>query len=90
LLFAGKLALKILAMIKPLTLYSTSHCHLCELALALLLPLADDFRLEIVDIAEDEALLAQYGTRIPVLHRQDTKAELNWPFAKDNILDFLK
>ena len=46
--------------------------------------------LEIIDIAEDEALLAQYGTRIPVLHRQDTKAELNWPFTEDDIRDFLK
>ena len=89
-LFAGKLALKILDMTNPLTLYSTSHCHLCELAHALLLPMVTKFTLEIIDIAEDEALLAQYGTRIPVLHRQDTKAELNWPFAEDDIRDFLK
>lgn len=89
-LFADKLALKILAMTKPLTLYSTSHCHLCELAHALLLPILDKFTLEIIDIAEDEALLAQYGTRIPVLHRQDTKTELNWPFAAGDIQDFLK
>ena len=88
-LFAGKLALKILVMMKNLTLYSTSHCHLCEIAHALLLPLTGEFTLEIIDIAEDEALLTQYGTRIPVLHRQDTKAELNWPFAADDIQDFL-
>lgn len=89
-LFADKLALKILAMMKPLTLYSTSHCHLCELAHALLLAMTDKLTLKIVDIAEDEALLAQYGLRIPVLHRQDTKAELNWPFALCDIQDFLK
>ena len=89
-LFADKLALKILGMTKQLTLYSTSHCHLCELAQALLLPMAGKFTLEIIDIAEDEALLAQYGTRIPVLHRQDSKAELNWPFAAGDIQDFLK
>ena len=76
---------------KSLTLYSTSHCHLCELAHVLLLPLPAGFRLEIIDIADNEALLAQYGTRIPVLHRQDCKAELNWPFdAKDVALLLLK
>ena len=69
LLIAGKLALKILAMIKQLTLYSTSHCHLCELAHTHLLHLPDGFKLEVIDIADDEALLAQYGLRIPVLHR---------------------
>ena len=78
-------------MMKSLTLYSTSHCHLCELAHALLMPLPADITLEIIDIAEDEVLLAQYGTRIPVLHRQDCKAELNWPFdAKDVALLLLK
>ncbi len=75
---------------KSLTLYSTSHCHLCELAHALLMPLPAGFRLEIIDIAEDEALLAQYGTRIPVLHRQDTKAELNWPFNAKDVALLLK
>jgi Glutaredoxin-like domain (DUF836) len=77
-------------MTKLLTLYSTSHCHLCELAHALLLPLPNGFRLEIIDIAEDEAKLAQYGTRIPVLHRQDTKAELNWPFSAKEVALLLK
>lgn len=75
---------------KPLILYSTSHCHLCELAHTLLLPMADECTLEIIDIAEDEILLARYGLSIPVLHRQDTKAELNWPFAENHIRDFLK
>lgn len=88
-LFADKLALKIRTMMTPLILYSTTHCHLCELAHTLLLTLADEYTLEIIDIAEDETLLERYGLSIPVLHRQDTKAELNWPFAVDNIRDFL-
>ena len=54
------------------------------------MPLPAGFRLEIIDIAEDEALLAQYGTRIPVLHRQDTKAELNWPFNAKDVALLLK
>ena len=89
-LFAGKLALKIVAMIKQLTLYSTSNCHLCELAYALLMPLADGFKLTVIDIADDEALLAQYGLRIPVLHRNDSKTELNWPFNQADIVEYLK
>ena len=90
LLFAGKLALKILAMIKQLTLYSTSNCHLCELAYALLMPSAAGFKLTVIDIADDEALLAQYALRIPVLHRQDKKAELGWPFNETDIVEHLK
>lgn len=90
LLIAGKLALKILAMIKQLTLYSTSHCHLCELAHTHLLHFPDGFKLEVIDIADDEALLAQYGLRIPVLHRNDSKTELNWPFNQSDIVGFLK
>lgn len=90
LLIAGKLALKILAMIKQLTLYSTSHCHLCELAHTHLLHFPDGFKLEVIDIADDEALLAQYGLRIPVLHRSDTNIEINWPFNEADILEYLK
>jgi Glutaredoxin-like domain (DUF836) len=90
LLFVRKLALKIIEMIKQLTLYSTSHCHLCEKAHALLMQLPDGFMLEVLDIAEDEALLAHYGLHIPVLHRHDTKAELNWPFSEADIANFLK
>ena len=90
LLIAGKLALKILAMIKQLTLYSTSHCHLCELAHTHLLHFPDGFKVEVVDIADDEALLAQYCWRIPVLHRNDSKTELDWPFNLSDVVEFLK
>ena len=90
LLFAWKLALKILAMIKQLTLYSTSNCHLCELAYALLMPLAEGFKLAVVDITDYEALLSKYGLCIPVLHRNDSKTELNWPFNQSNIVEFLR
>lgn len=74
-----------------LTFYTTSHCHLCELAEQLLVhtPLSQPVPVEVVDIAESEALVASYGTRIPVLHRDDTGAELNWPFTRDDLLAFL-
>jgi hypothetical protein len=34
----------------------------------------------VVDIAEDAALLARYGTRIPVVRDEGSGRELGWPF----------
>jgi hypothetical protein len=76
-------------MSKQLILYSISHCHLCELAHVLIMQGADFIDVNLVDIADDEGLLAEYGLRIPVLKRIDTDAELNWPFNLDEITAFL-
>jgi hypothetical protein len=74
-----------------LLLYSTSACHLCELAEDLL----DDarrqgvrFRYRVLDIAEDEGLLERYGVRIPVLLREDGE-ELGWPFDTPALVAFI-
>lgn len=68
-------------------LYTTSACHLCELAEALL----EEAKLtaESIEIANEDALVLRYGIRIPVLKRLDTEAELNWPFTAQDILQFL-
>lgn len=67
-------------------LYSTLGCHLCEEAAALVAPaLAPDQVLEVVEIADSEALLARYGTRIPVLQSADSGAEIGWPFDLDAV-----
>ncbi|WP_275287037.1 glutaredoxin family protein [Halomonas elongata] len=51
-----------------LTLYTTTGCHLCESLEAWLARLANvDVRLERVEVADDDALVADYGTRLPVL-----------------------
>lgn len=51
-----------------LRLYTTLGCHLCEQLEALLATLcAEHYRLERVEISEDQKLLARYGVRIPVL-----------------------
>lgn len=71
-----------------LYLYSTSHCHLCELAEALLIEFTTE-TVDIIEIADDEQLLLAYGMRIPVLMRNDTKAELSWPFNSADIALFL-
>lgn len=72
--------------------YTTSQCHLCELAEALLVntPMPKPIPVDVVDIAQSEALVERYGTRIPVLRRNDTGAELDWPFNRDQLLTFLQ
>ncbi len=64
--------------VAPLRLYTTSGCHLCEQAEALLRDAG--IAVETVEIVDDEMLLEQYGVRIPVLQHRETGAELDWPF----------
>ncbi|SFR78614.1 Glutaredoxin-like domain [Marinobacter daqiaonensis] len=74
-----------------LTFFTTSHCELCDLAEALLVntPLPHPVPVEAVDIASSAELVERYGTRIPVLRREDNGAEMGWPFTRDDLLDFL-
>ncbi len=72
-------------------LYSTSACHLCELALELLQKEQQagcSIGLQIVDISADDALFERYGTRIPVLRAPDGR-ELGWPFDTPTLRSFL-
>lgn len=71
-----------------LILYSTSSCHLCELAEALIAPLLVNHpcTVEVIDIAESDELVERYGIRIPVLVRTDNGHELNWPFDGEDFL----
>lgn len=75
-----------------LLFYTTAQCHLCELAESLLVntPMPEPIPVDVVDIAQSEKLVEQYGTRIPVLRRNDTGAELDWPFTQDQLLTFLQ
>ncbi len=70
-----------------LLLYGTSFCHLCEQAEAVLH--SAGVTAEHIDIAEDDALLERYGTRIPVLEREDSGAELGWPFDESTLKRFI-
>ncbi|MFA7239268.1 MAG: glutaredoxin family protein [Sulfuricellaceae bacterium] len=58
-----------------LTVYSREYCHLCHDLLAALEALQSryNFRLEIVDVDEDEILEARYGEFVPVLVGEDGK-----------------
>jgi glutaredoxin len=71
-----------------LYLYGTDGCHLCHDAQQLLLAL--NLGWDDVDIVEDDALLQRYGTRIPVLKRAGSEAELDWPFDLQQISTFLR
>lgn len=70
---------------QTLTLLSTAHCALCEQALDLLasMPELRGFALRVLDIADDDALVARYGERLPVLVAGGT--ELDWPFELESI-----
>ncbi|MEP5765597.1 MAG: glutaredoxin family protein [Halieaceae bacterium] len=73
-----------------LVLYSTSACHLCEQALALLQPhLGECLSVQEQDISGSDELFERYGVLIPVLRRTDSDAELHWPFDEAALLEFL-
>ncbi len=73
-------------MATSLFLYSTSACHLCVQAEALLQLMlrTGKLHLQVVEISHDEDLVRRYGMRIPVLGGYDGQGvwqELDWPFT---------
>lgn len=60
-------------------LLTTVGCHLCDQALEVIRRAAPTLELTLVDIAEDDALIEQYGEKIPVLRLAN--GELCWPFG---------
>lgn len=75
-----------------LHLYSTSHCHLCELAESLLKSLAMHYAViwQTFDIADNEDLLARYEVTIPVISDPNTNNEVCWPFTAEDIIKKFK
>lgn len=71
-------------------LYGTSACHLCEVAEQMLAEMLADKRLtvaiELIDIADSDVLVDQFGVRIPVL--ADGDKTLDWPFTSADVLAF--
>jgi len=43
-----------------------------------------------VDISDSDALIEQYGIRIPVFKFKDSKYELGWPFSEQQFRRFLE
>lgn len=84
-------------MAEPLTLelLGTRGCHLCDDAERLLATVAAARAVHwrYLDIAEDDALLARYGERIPVLRAVSgagVEREANWPFSLLDVLRLLE
>ena len=85
-------------MSKTLYLYTTLGCHLCEQALAIVQPILTEvafikdeagITLELVEISEQEALVAKYGIRIPVIRLSDKDEDLGWPFDVGAVKHYL-
>lgn len=70
--------------------YTTEGCHLCEQAWALII--AQDLvnAMTQVEIIHDEADVARYGIRIPVIKNRDTDKEIGWPFDAVELANFIK
>lgn len=73
-------------------LMSTLGCHLCELAEAEIGPFIAPYELQVewLDIAEDDALMQVYETRIPVLVHPDSGLNLDWPFDGEALSNFIQ
>ena len=71
-----------------LILYGTEYCHLCEAAESVLA--RANLSWHGIEIADEDTLLERYGTRIPVLRRNDNNTELDWPFDEAAIQRFIK
>jgi glutaredoxin len=72
-----------------LNFYTTSACHLCDAASNMLTEINKPIQLITIDIANDDQLIEQYGTRIPVLKRDDTQLELEWPFTLTELQKYI-
>ena len=74
---------------RTLTLLTTEHCALCEQALDLLLrmPLLAGWELQVVDIVDDDDLIARYGERIPVIRCEDR--EIASPITEAALNEFI-
>lgn len=71
----------------PVLLYTTLGCHLCEQAREWVAMVDPEVSLQLIDIADDDALLARYGERIPVLAQEEK--ELAWPFGLLDVQQWL-
>ena len=71
---------------KVLTLYIGESCHLCDQARQVVLAVITDtdWALEEVIITGNEALMAVYGIRIPVV-KTSAGVDKGWPFTPGQI-----
>ena len=71
-----------------LTLFQRDDCPLCDQAYEVLASAGvGDF--DPIWIDGDAGLEGFYGDRVPVLRREDSTAELDWPFSVDAVRAFV-
>lgn len=73
------------AHLRQLELLTTSHCALCDEAMAMLVGMASlaGWQITTRDVALDDALFRRYAEQIPVLRHGDR--ELVAPFTKQEV-----
>lgn len=88
---------------KKVILYTTSGCHLCELAEQMLETLQAEGACEWhpIEISDDDYLIEKYGVRIPVIYKTSgccsnkdankdaSKEEMGWPFSLELLREWL-
>jgi len=72
-------------------LLGTSGCHLCEVAEKLVRRIAPPLgaKVTLLDIAESDELVEQFGMTIPVLRHTNGKT-LGWPFDEQTLIHWLE
>lgn len=73
-------------------LLGTEGCHLCEDATVILVAAAQGLDVNVYqdDIAVSEEMVTRYGMRIPVLKNETSGAELDWPFTRGDVREFIQ
>ena len=80
---------------EEIILYTTFGCHLCEQVEAMIFALNEKKNLtkthEVIafDIIDDEKILEEYRTTIPVLKNRTTNEKLFWPFSFEELEEWL-
>lgn len=67
-----------------ITLYTGTGCHLCDQAREILDAVVGPEAYTVVNISGNEALMTEYGIRIPVVKNARGK-EKGWPFSAGQI-----
>lgn len=68
-------------------LFGTQGCHLCEEAEQILV--GEGLEFKTLDIIDDEQWQTLYGLLIPVLQHTGSGKQLNWPFDRLQLQQFV-
>ncbi|MDK1286572.1 glutaredoxin family protein [Pseudoalteromonas umbrosa] len=71
-------------------LYHTDGCHLCEQAHDYAVSVLSSVDIHLQDILDDESLMSQFQTSIPVIKNIKTGKLLYWPFTQQQIQELIQ